>query len=274
MAKSKIVNNATIEERLVALFELQKIDSNIDDVHKLKGELPDEVQALEDEIAQLDERHERSRAEIKELDLKIAKYNADIAEAQMLIERYDKQQDNIKNNREYESIMNQIELQRLEIELCQKRIRETKTIADGKNQLLDASVKRREQRVKALDAKRDELKKIITKTDKEEKNYQKQREKARKVIDERTLVYYDRLREFYHRDGLAVVSIDRTACNGCHNQIPPQVRVELRSRKRMLNCEHCGRILIDRALAYGEDNANDEETFTGYAGYTEGEWEE
>lgn len=274
MAKSKIVNTATVEERLSALFELQKIDSNIDDVHKLKGELPNEVEALEQEIAQIDERIERTKAEIKEFEMKVARSNADIAESEALIARYEAQQNNIKNNREYESIMSQIELQRLDIQLSQKRIRETRTQIDAKNQVLDATVKRREQKAKALDAKREELKKIIAKTDKEEKNYLKQREKARKAIDERMLMYYDRLREFYSRDGLSVVSIDRTACNGCHNQIPPQVRLELRQRKRLLNCEHCGRILIDRALAYGEENANDEESFSGYTGYGDSEWEE
>jgi predicted nucleic acid-binding Zn-ribbon protein len=275
MAKSKVVNNATVEERLTALYELQKIDSSIDDVHKLKGELPEEVQALSDELAQIEDKIERARAEIKELDGKVGKSNADIGEAENLIAKYEKQQDNIKNNREYESIMQQIELQHLEIQLCQKKIRETRTQITAKEQILDATVKKREQKVKALDAKREELKKIVIKTDKEEKNYLKQREKARKAIDERMLTYYDRLREFYKRDGLAVVSIDRTACVGCNNQIPPQVQVELRARKRILNCEHCGRVLIDRHLAFGEEAAlNEDGTFSDYPGFADQEWEE
>lgn len=277
MAKSKIVNNATVEERLTALFELQKVDSQIDDVHKLKGELPQEVQALTEEIEQIDERIERIKADIKELDLKVAKSNADIGEAQTLIQRYDGQQNNIKNNREYESIMNQIELQKLEIQLSEKRIRDTRTQITTKEQLLDTTTKKRDAKVKELDNKREELKKIIVKTEKDEKTLQKQREKARKAIDERMLLYYDRLREFYKQDGLAVVSLGRTACEGCFNQIPPQVQVEVRHRKRIINCEHCGRVLIDRGLAYGENmNPEDEEfgTFQNFPDAPVTDWDE
>ena len=277
MAKSKIVNNATVEERLTALFELQKVDSQIDDVHKLKGELPEEVQALTDEIAQIDERIERIKADIKEQELKVAKSNAEIGEAQTLIQRYEGQQNNIKNNREYESIMNQIELQKLEIQLLEKRIRDTRTQIATKDQTLEVSVKKREAKVKELDAKREELKKIIVKTEKDEKSLQKQREKARKAIDERMLLYYDRLREFYKQDGLAVVSLARTACEGCFNQIPPQVQVEVRHRKRIINCEHCGRILLDRGLAYGEATAGEEEefgTFRDFPEVTTSDWDE
>jgi predicted nucleic acid-binding Zn-ribbon protein len=273
-ATKPVVTTSTVEERLTALHELQKIDSQIDNVHKLKGELPEEVNALNEEIEQIEERIERVRADIKDLELKVAKSNADIGEAENLINKYERQQDQIKNNREYESIMQQIELQQLEIQLSQKRIRETRAVVANKEILLEGTIKRRDQKLKELEAKKEELRKIIAKTDKDEKNYQKQREKARKAIDERMLAQYDRLRTFYFRDGLAIVSIDRTACGGCHQQIPPQIQVELRHRKRILNCEHCGRVLIDRALAYGEEFANDDSPYADYGDFVDSEWEE
>lgn len=274
MAKIKTNNNVPIEERLLALNELQRIDSQIDSIQKLKGELPAEVEELENELANLDGRLERIQDEIKELNDKVSKFNAQIAEAEALIQKYDKQQGTIKNNREYESIMQQIELQYLEIQLLQKRIRETKTQIATKEQTADASAKKRDGKLKELDGKREELKKIIVKTEKDEKNLQKQREKARKAIDERTLKMYDRIREFY-ADGYAVATVDRAACSGCHNQIPPQAILELRQHKRITLCEHCGRVLVDRSIAFpGEMSEMGEEgDFVDFPDYGD-DWDE
>lgn len=265
MAKLKTTNTVPVEERLTLLYELQKVDTQIDNIQKLKGELPSEVEALERELETLDTRLERAKIEAKELEAKMGKYKSQIGEAESLIEKYDKQQANIKNNREYESIMQQIELQKLEIQLLQKRIRETQTLITSKEQTLEGMVKKRESKNKELDAKREELKKIIAKTEKDEKNHLKQREKARKAIEERLLKQYDRIRAFY-ADGLAVVSVERDhhSCMGCNNQIPPQVVLELRQRKKLNTCEHCGRMLLDRGLAFGEETDLGEEGGSDY----------
>ena len=273
MAKTKI-NNIPVEERLTALYELQKIDSQIDNLNKLKGELPTEVENLEGEISALNERNDKLKEEIKELEGKVGKSNSQIADGESLISKYEKQQESIKNSREYDSIMQQIELQKLDIQLVQRKNKETKANIALKEQLLEQGIKKRDAKNKEADVKRDDLKKIISRTEKDEKNLVKQRDKARKGIEERLLKNYDRIRGFY-KDGLAVVSLERGSCEGCHNQLPPQMIVEMRTRKKINNCEHCGRIFVDRQIAYPHLEHNEEESgMSEFPDYSEEAWED
>jgi uncharacterized protein len=274
MAKAKI-NNIPVEERLTALYELQKIDTQIDNLNKLKGELPTEVENLENEITALNERNDKLKEDIKDLESKMSKSNSQIADGESLIAKYERQQESIKNSREYDSIMQQIELQKLDIQLVQKKNKETKANIALKEQLLEQGIKKRDAKNKEADTKREDLKKIIARTEKDEKALIKQREKARKVIEERLLRAYDRIRAFYTNDGLAVVSLERGSCEGCHNQLPPQMIVEMRSRKKIHNCEHCGRIFVDRQIAYPHLEHNQENgDMADFPDYSEEAWED
>jgi predicted nucleic acid-binding Zn-ribbon protein len=248
MAKKNVVNTVPIEEKLLNLFELQSIDSQIDNIERLKGELPMEVRELEDEIVGLDTRITKLQTELKDMEAKLAKHNAAIHEAEALIEKYERQQANVKNNREFDALTREIELQRLDIQLANKRIREGRVNLANKEATLEAALKKKEAKAKELDRKEDELKKIITKTEKDEKTLQKKMEKSRKKIEERLLKAYDRIRGAY-KNRLAVVTVERDSCGGCYNYIPPQVQLELAQRKKLVSCEHCGRILVDRELA-------------------------
>ena len=217
-----------------------------------------EVRELEDEIVGLDTRIAKLQAELKEMEQKLSKHNVAIQEAESLIQKYEKQQDNVKNNREFDALTREIELQKLDIQLANKRIREGKLNLTNKEATLEAALKKKESKAKELEKKEEELKKIITKTEKDEKGYQKKMEKSRKKIDERLLKAYDRIRSAY-KNRLAVVTVDRESCGGCYNYIPPQVQLELGQRKRIIGCEHCGRILVDKALAGVEDTEKDME---------------
>lgn len=247
MAK-KTTSNVPVEEKLQSLYELQTIDSKIDQIERLKGELPMEVSELEDEIVGLETRTSKLAAELKEIETKIAKFNASIQESEILIGKYEKQQENVKNNREYDALTREIELQRLDIQLANKRIREGRQNLANKEITLEAAQKKKDTKVKDLERKQEELKKIILKTEKEEATLDKKMQRARKKIEERLLKAYDRIRGAY-KNRLAVVSVERDACGGCYNFIPPQVQLELVQRKRIIACEHCGRILVDRMMA-------------------------
>jgi predicted nucleic acid-binding Zn-ribbon protein len=255
MAKKNVVSTVPIEEKLLNLFELQSIDSQIDNIERLKGELPMEVRELEDEIVGLDTRITKLQAEQKDMEVKLAKHNAAIHEAESLIEKYEKQQANVKNNREFDALIREIELQRLDIQLANKRIREGRVNLTNKEATLEAALKKKEAKGKELERKEEELKKIIAKTEKDEKNLQKKMEKSRKKTEDRLLKAYDRIRDAY-KNRLAVVTVERDSCGGCYNYIPPQIQLELAQRKRIVSCEHCGRILVDRELA-GFDSEND-----------------
>jgi predicted nucleic acid-binding Zn-ribbon protein len=248
MAKKTVVSTVSIEEKLQNLFELQTIDSQIDNIERLKGELPMEVRELEDEIVGLDTRISKLQSELKDMELKMAKHSAAIHEAESLIAKYEKQQENVKNNREYDALTREIELQRLDIQLANKRIREGQVNITNKAATLEAATKKKDAKTKELDKKEDELKKIIAKTEKDEKNLQKKMEKSRKKTEDRMLKAYDRIRNAY-KNRLAVVTVERDSCGGCYNYIPPQVQLELGQRKKIVSCEHCGRILVDRELA-------------------------
>jgi predicted nucleic acid-binding Zn-ribbon protein len=234
----------TVEERLRALYSLQLVDSEIDKIKTLRGELPLEVQDLEDEIAGLETRLGNLRDEVTNLDKSVAKKNNEILEAQALIKKYEEQQKNVRNNREFDSLSKEIEYQNLEIELFNKKIREFNFQIDEKKVLIGESEGTLADRQSDLENKKSELDEIISDTQKEEEGLYKKSDKIQAVIEERLLTAYKRIRS-NARNGLAVVSIQRDACGGCFNQIPPQRQLDIKSRKKIIVCEYCGRILVD-----------------------------
>lgn len=237
----------TIKERLTNLYRLQALDSKLDEIQILKGELPIEVSDLEDDIVGLEKRKERVQEGISDYEKEISKHTSNIKEAETLISRYEQQLDNVKNNREYDALTKEIDLQKLEIQLSQKKMAESNTAIEAKKETL-ANVEERVNAKKSdLDRKREELEKIITKTDKEEKKLVKAIEKQRELIDSRLMKAYDKIRTSY-RNGLAVVAVERDACGGCFNKIPPQIQLEIGMYKKILPCEHCGRVLVDHDI--------------------------
>jgi len=239
----------TIAEKLKDLHDLQLIDSQLDEIEVLKGELPVEVSDLEDEIAGFDTRIEKLQSAIKDLEVDVSKHYGNIKDSEALIAKYNKQLDSVKNNREYEALTKEIELQELEIKLSEKRIRETKLNVDLRTESLDQAIERKDSKLKDLETKKIELEKIIEKTVKEEEKLKKQTDKARKKIEERLLLAYDKIRKTY-RNGLAVVTVERDSCGGCFNQIPPQMQLEISLSKKIIACEHCGRVLVDSAIIH------------------------
>lgn len=241
------VKDFSVEEKLVALLSLQKIDSKSDEIKTLKGELPMEVKDLEDEIAGLRTRIANIDAEVASIDDYIVKEGEGKQDAAALIKKYEKQLDNVKNNREAEALNKEIEMQELEMQLRDKRIRD----AQFQQQERRAAKTRTEERISILDetatGKRKELEKIIADTEKEEKKLAKESESAREHVDPRMLSAYERIRNSYP-NGLAVVPVLRDSCGGCFNVIPPQRQSEIRQRKKIVVCEHCGRILVDTDL--------------------------
>jgi len=241
------VKDYSVEEKLSSLVKLQKIDSKLDGLQILKGELPIEVSDLEDEIAGLNARQNRIEEEMNGMQQFIEDKKTLIKDAQELIKKYEKQSDNVKNNREFEAINKEIEMQTLEVKLAEKHIKDaTEEIAE-KGKQLEVAKKAVATKENNLKGKKGELEKIIAETDKEEKNYNKQAAAARELVDERLLVSYDRIRKNY-RNGLAVVPVERDSCGGCYNAIPPQKQSDIKQRKKIIVCENCGRILVDDEL--------------------------
>lgn len=238
------VKEKSIAERLKALYNLQQIDSKLDSIVVLKGELPMEVSDLEDEISGIQTRVEKHKNAIKEIESEISRHNANIKDSEALIAKYEKQLDNVKNNREFDALTKEVGLQKLEIQLSQKKIKEATALKETKAEALTLLTTKLEQRKKDVEAKKVELQKIIEKTEKEEIKLAKDSEKARKGIEERLLLSYDKIRKAY-RNGLSVVAISRGACGGCFNRIPPQMQIEIGQMKKIIACEHCGRVLID-----------------------------
>jgi len=234
----------SVEERLRALYSLQIVDSEIDKIKTLRGELPLEVQDLEDEIAGLETRLGNLREEVVNLEKAVSKKNNEIAEAEALIKKYEEQQKNVRNNREYDSLSKEIEYQNLEIELFNKKIREFNFQIEEKKLVIADSEATLADRQSDLDHKRSELDEIIADTRKEEETLHNKSEKIQEVIEERLLTAYRRIR-LNARNGLAVVPVERDACGGCFNHIPPQRQLDIRSRKKIIVCEYCGRILVD-----------------------------
>jgi len=241
------VKEFSVEEKLSSLVRLQKIDSKLDEIQILKGELPMEVKDLEDEIEGLHARQTRVEEEINGIQEFIEQKKEGIKEAQALIKKYEKQSENVKNNREFEAINKEIEMQQLEEKLCEKHIKDaTEEIADKARQL-DLAKKAVATKEGNLNGKKSELEKIIGETEKEETHYNKDATIARSHADERLLASYDRIRKNY-RNGLAVVPVERDSCGGCFHAIPPQKQSEIKLRKKIMVCENCGRILVDADL--------------------------
>ena len=241
---TKKVNIITVEDKLKALYQLQCVDSNIDNIRVVRGELPLEIQDLEDDIFGLNTRIEKYNEELTALDDNLAASRLKKKDAKALIKKYDKQIANIKNNREYESLSKEIEFQTLEIELCEKKEKEIKAKKLMKDEVIAGTKDTLKERKKELKIKNGELDEITKETEKEEKSLIKKSDKAQKVIEDRLLNAYSRIRTNV-RNGLAVVSVDRDACGGCKNMIPPQRQLDIRMHKKVIVCEHCGRILID-----------------------------
>ena len=229
------------------LYRLQQIDSKIDAIEVLKGELPMEVSDLEDEIVGLTTRVNRLEGQVKDLNQEIARHDNNIQESDQLILRYEEQMNNVKNNREYEALMKETEMQRLEIQLSQKKANSSSRELETKQAALDMTNEKLATKQELLSVKQEELKAIIAKTEKEEKKLRRQSDKQRKEIAARLLKGYDRIRSTY-RNGLAVVTVERNACGGCFNAIPPQQQLEVSQRKRLMICEHCNRILVDHNI--------------------------
>jgi predicted nucleic acid-binding Zn-ribbon protein len=234
----------SVEERLRALFSLQLVDSEIDKIKTLRGELPLEVQDLEDEIVGLETRLTNLRDEVTNLEKAVSKKNNEITDAEALIKKYEEQQKNVRNNREFDSLSKEIEYQNLEIELFNKKIREFNFQIDEKKVVIAESEATLSDRQADLENKKSELDEIISDTQKEEEGLYKKSDKIQSVIEDRLLTAYKRIRS-NARNGLAVVSIQRDACGGCFNQIPPQRQLDIKSRKKIIVCEYCGRILVD-----------------------------
>ena len=242
------VKEFSVEEKLSSLVRLQKIDSKLDGIQVLKGELPIEVKDLEDEIEGLHARQTRVEEEINGIQEFISQKQEGIKVAQGLIKKYEKKSENVKNNREFEAINKEIEMQQLEEKLCEKHIKDaTEEIADKARQL-ELAKKAVATKEANLSGKKGELEKIIKETEKEETHYNKGAAEARSHVDERLLASYDRIRKSY-RNGLAVVPVNRDSCGGCFHAIPPQKQSEIKLRKKIMVCENCGRILADSDLS-------------------------
>jgi predicted nucleic acid-binding Zn-ribbon protein len=238
----------TIEEKLRALYSLQVVDSEIDKIRTLRGELPLEVQDLEDEVEGLETRIGNLKNEVAELEKSIVSKNNEITSSQALIKKYEEQQDNVRNNREYDSLSKEIEFQTLEIELCNKKIREFTVQTEEKKEVMEEAQTALDERKRDLEGKKSELEDITRDTQKEEEQLAEKSEELQTRIEERLLTAYKRIRT-NARNGLAVVSIQRDACGGCFNQIPPQRQLDIKSRKKIIVCEYCGRILVDDEIA-------------------------
>jgi len=241
------VKDFSVEEKLTAVLGLQKIDSKIDEIKTMKGELPMEVKDLEDEIEGLQTRINNIDAEINSINTFMETKTTAKKDAQALIKKYEKQQDNVKNNREFEAINKEIEMQELEVKLNEKHIKDASfEQKDRANARLKTEEKINDI-TEALKLKRQELERISADTEKEEKILEKKSNDAKEKVDPRLLTAYERIRSSY-RNGLAVVPILRDSCGGCFNLIPPQRQSEIRQHKKIIICEHCGRILVDSDL--------------------------
>jgi hypothetical protein len=237
----------SIEKKLEALYTLQQVDSKIDKIRAYRGELPLEVQDLEDEVAGLETRISNFQEETKKHLTDVANYKIKIKEAEALIKKYEDQQNNVRNNREYDSLSKEIEYQQLDIQVSEKRIREANARSEEIAAKISAAQQRLEERKNDLDVKKDELKSIVEETQKEEEALQKRSADCESLIEERLLIAYKRIRK-NARNGLAVVGINRDACGGCFNKIPPQHQLDICTHKKIIVCEYCGRILVDKAI--------------------------
>lgn len=242
----------SVEKKLKALYNLQLIDSHIDKIRIVRGELPLEVQDLEDEIAGLDTRIEKYTLETESLNEQIEEKQIAMQESHALIKKYEEQQMNVRNNREYDSITKELEFQNLEIQLCEKRIKEFTFKLENVKTEIEKAQEVLDERKNDLAIKKNELEDIIIDTENEEKELLEKSIENQKYVAPRMVVAYQRIRK-NARNGLAVVKIERDACGGCFNKIPPQHQLDIRMHKKIIVCEYCGRILVDDDIADSVD---------------------
>jgi len=249
-----IIMEQTVEQKLLALYELQTIHTKIDKIRQVRGELPMEVADLEDDVEGLETRIQKIKAELDDLEDDIVTRKNLIKEALANTKKYETQLNEVKNNREYDAISKEIEIQGLDIQVSEKKIKEFGFEITNKTQVYEKALADLEARKSDLEAKKAELGTITAETEKEEGELNVLAEKAVKGADERLLVAYNRLRQ-NAKNGLAVVTIQRDSCSGCFNQIPPQRQSDIRQRKKIIVCEHCGRILVDEQMALEAEGA-------------------
>jgi predicted nucleic acid-binding Zn-ribbon protein len=237
----------SVQEKLRMLFELQSVVSEIDKINILRGELPLEVQDLEDEIVGLKTRISNYNDEVKNLNTAIANKKIEIKDSKTKIDKYKEQQENVRNNREFDSLSKEMEFQTLEIELSEKRIKEFTAEIKNKTDLVEASIALLKEREDDLVRKRKELEEITSETAIEEEKLKEKVVKLENRIEERLVIAFNRIRK-NARNGLSVVTVQRDACGGCFNKIPPQRQLDIASRKKIIVCEYCGRILVDKDI--------------------------
>ncbi len=242
----------TAQEKLNSLLNFQNIDSRLDELRRLRGDLPEEIRDLEDEIEGYNTRKSKLDNDLADLEQGISDSRQGIKDAEKLIVKYQEQQNNVRNNREYDAITKEIELQHLEIQILDKRIKESGANIEAKKEILEITTSALKERSEDLEVKRKELNLLIAESEEEEKKLLAERAKAEKQIEERLLYSYNRLRQNL-RNGLAVVKVERGACGGCFNVVPPQRQAEIREQKKIIVCEHCGRILADVQEETAED---------------------
>ena len=245
-----------ISEKLKALFELQTVASDIDKIKTLRGELPLEVQDLEDDITGLKTRISNFDDDVRTMETSILNRKAAIKESEALIVKYTEQQNNVRNNREYDSLNKEIEFQKLEIELSEKRIKEFTAEMTVKKEAIESSKIQLADREEDLERKKKELDEITAETKIEEEKLKNKGEKIETMIEPRLLTAFKRIRK-NARNGLAVVTVQRDACGGCFNKIPPQRQMDIANRKKIIVCEYCGRILVDKDILETEVGAED-----------------
>ena len=248
MAKEKVT--VSVEDRLRALHQLQIIDSQVDKIRIVRGELPVEIEDLEDLIVGLKTRLEKLTNELDEVNTGLSTKQNSILDAAELVKKYEKQLKNIKNNREFSSLTKELEYKNLEIELNEKHVNDLQAKILHKKEIIEESNLQIKDREEELKVKNTALEAIVKETEKEEKALMKKSDKAQKVIEERLLNSYRRIRSSV-KNGLAVVSVSRDACGGCFNQVPPQRQLDIQMHKKVIVCEHCGRILVDGNLLDG-----------------------
>jgi predicted nucleic acid-binding Zn-ribbon protein len=241
--KTAASKDLTIGEKLDRLYELQSIHTNLDKIDILRGELPMEVADLEDEIVGLETRISNIKGDIDAKKSEIAEKKNGVKESEALITRYKSQLDNVKNNREFDALTKEIELQELEIQLQEKKMSEFTLGIDQSKEVLKETEERLDSLKKNLKEKKVELEKIIKETEKEEASLKRKAAKVEKIIEDRLLTAYNRIRSNY-RNGLAVVTVERDSCGGCFGMVPPQMQMDIRQRKKIILCEHCGRVLV------------------------------
>lgn len=246
-AKTQDKKDLSIEEKIKALYNLQVVDSNIDKIKILRGELPLEVQDLEDEIAGLETRIEKYNGDVVVLETTITNKKTEIKESEVLSLKYTDQLKNIKNNREFDSLTKELEFQSLEIELSNKKIKGFASDIDAKKVIIEEANSTLSEIKLNLEDKKNELDGIVGETQKEEEDLKVKSEKIAETIEERLFTAYKRIRG-NARNGLAIAPIERGACGGCYNKIPPQRQLDIKSRKKIIVCEYCGRILVDNDI--------------------------